>query len=113
MDGFIKRVYIAGPYTHPDPAINTRNAVLAAEEVVSIGLLPFVPHLTHLWHLISPHDIEFWYEYDLKWLQVCQVLWRLPGESKGADAEAEYAIQLGIPIVHSLGQLQMWGTKPI
>ncbi|MGI8793389.1 MAG: hypothetical protein ACR2H3_09460 [Acidimicrobiales bacterium] len=44
-------VYIATPYSNPDPEENTHNAILAANELVEAGLVtPHVPHLTHLWH---------------------------------------------------------------
>lgn len=99
------KVYIAGPYTNPDPCINTRNAILAAEEVVKLGHTPFVPHLTHLWHLISPHDIEFWYEYDFKWLLSCDALLRLPGKSTGADNEVSFADKHNIPVFCSIDAL--------
>lgn len=92
------RVYIAGPYTGGDPVLNTRRAVEAAEAVIATGHTPFVPHLTHLWHLISPHAVEFWYDYDLEWLAVCDCIMRLPGESPGADAEVKEGRARGLAI---------------
>jgi Domain of unknown function (DUF4406) len=89
------KVYVAGPYSKGDAALNVRAAIKAAECVSARGFTPFVPHLTHLWHLMSPHSIEFWYAYDNEWLAACDVLLRLPGESKGADAEVALAKKLG------------------
>ncbi len=60
------KVFVSGPYTHPDPVVNTRNAILAGEDIVRLGHTPYIPHLNHLWHLVCPHDPMFWYEYDLK-----------------------------------------------
>lgn len=54
-------IYIAGPYTCPDPVLNTRKAVAVAESVLALGGAPVVPHLTMLWHLISPKPVEEWY----------------------------------------------------
>lgn len=95
------RVYIAGPYTHPDPVINTRKAVEAAERLMARDsrITPYVPHLSMLWHLIAPHeDINFWYEFDLRWIDVCDCVLRLPGASTGADKECLYAQDKHIPV---------------
>lgn len=95
------RVYIAGPYTKGDVAVNVRNAILVAERIVDAGHVPYVPHLTHFWHLVKPHAINFWYEYDLSWLAVCDCLIRLPGESTRADNEVAEAKKLGISVYYS------------
>src|SRR5690242_1214868 len=48
--------YIAGPYSKPDPAENTRIAVEYGEKVWALGLVPYVPHLTHYWETLHfPH----------------------------------------------------------
>lgn len=94
----VKYIYIAGPYTHPDPVVNTRRAIEAGEILRSMGFVPFIPHLTHLWHLVKPHSIDYWYDFDIEWLKRCDGLIRLPGESVGADKEVEIARIMGIPI---------------
>lgn len=99
------RIFISGPYTNPDPCINTRKAILVGEEVMKMGHIPFIPHLNHLWHLISPHPIYFWYEYDLEWLKVCDVILRLPGESDGAIKEVEFAVSNGIRVIYDINEL--------
>lgn len=98
-------VYIAGPYTKGDVAQNVRNAILAADRLAKAGYVPFIPHLTHFWHLLCPHEWEFWLEQDLHWLEACDCVLRLPGESIGADREVEHAQELGIPVYLSIGQL--------
>jgi hypothetical protein len=98
------KIYIAGPYTKPDPVINTRNAIYAADYVTDVlGHLAFCPHLTHFWHLVQPHDdINFWYDYDIEWLKVCDAILRLPGESFGADREVAIATELGLQVFASV-----------
>jgi hypothetical protein len=103
------KIYIAGPYSHPDPVTNTRAAILAAEEVTAKGHIPYIPHLTMLWHFVSPHSIEFWYEYDKFWLRYCNAILRLPGASLGADDEIAVAKSLGIPIYNSVAELPQGG----
>lgn len=100
------KVYIAGPYTKGDVCDNVRKAIFAAEEILSWGHLSYVPHLTHLWHLVRPHNIEFWYAYDIRWLEQCDVLVRLPGESKGADEEVRAARDMGMKVFLGLGELK-------
>lgn len=97
-------VYVAGPYTLGDPVLNVRAACAAAEEIVRVGHTPFVPHLSHLWHLISPKPWEYWMDYDKAWLDKCDVVVRLPGESRGADLECARATSSGIPVM-SLDEL--------
>ncbi len=100
-----KYIYVAGPYSS-DPCRNTHAAIQAAEQLIAFGYVPFVPHLTHFWHTMTPHDYEFWLEYDLAWLRKCDAVLRLPGESKGADRECGEAMSLGIPVFHSIDDLR-------
>lgn len=97
-----KRVYVSGPYAKGDAAENVRRAVLAADELLRAGHVPFCPHLSHFWHLLCPKPREAWLEYDLEWLRACDAVVRLPGESEGADAEVEAARELGIPVYGSV-----------
>jgi len=92
------RVYIAGPYTIGDVTINIRAAITAAEQVIEAGGAPYVPHLTHLWHVISPHEYAYWLALDLAWLRICDCLIRLPGHSNGADMEVVQAQRCGLPV---------------
>ena len=98
-------VYISGPYSKGDPVINVRNAVKAADDVLEAGFIPLCPHLSHLWHTISPKPWEEWMRIDLELLQACKAVLRLPGESKGADMEVAEAKRLGIPVYYSIEEL--------
>jgi hypothetical protein len=93
------KVYIAGPYTIPDPVENTREAIMVADILFEKGFIPFVPHLNILWHLIVPRQETDWLEWDLEWLKACDYILRIPGKSKGADLEMKMAKQWGIPIL--------------
>jgi hypothetical protein len=107
------RVYIAGPITLGDRTLNLRAAILAADEVLRAGHLPFIPHLNDLWHLVCPHPAEDWYEWDNHWLSVCNVLVRLPGESVGADNEVALAKSLGIMVCRLEEFLQYFDQRNI
>lgn len=101
-------VYIAAPYTHPDPVENTHKAIRMADSLRELGFTPFVPHLSLLWHMVRPHEPDYWYKYDLDWLLQCDVLLRLPGDSWGADEEVKFAIAHDIPVVRSVDELIAW-----
>jgi nucleoside 2-deoxyribosyltransferase len=110
-------VYLAGPYTHPpDPIENTRKALLVADTLLLYNCTPLVPHLTAFWHLISPKSYEAWLEIDRNQLAVCDALYRMPGESSGADREVEYAHELGIPVFADgrelVNFLNEWDRRP-
>jgi hypothetical protein len=99
------RIYVAGPYTKPDPCINTNRAIKVGQELLEAGYAPFIPHLTYLWHAVIPNPYSVWLAYDLEWLRVCHAVLRLDGESSGADAEVTEARRLGIPVFHSIAEL--------
>lgn len=101
-------VYIAGPYTAPDPVLNTRHAVKLAERVEASGAVAVVPHLAMLWHLVSPHPIDYWYDHDLAMLAHCHALIRFGGASEGADREVEFAERHSIPVFSEADPLGFW-----
>lgn len=98
------RVFISGPYKS-DPVRGVRAAVDAAVELRARGYLPFVPHLTMLWDLVWHMPEKYYLAMDLEWLQICDAVLRLPGESAGADAEVNEARRLGIPVFSSISEL--------
>ena len=108
----LKYVYIAGPYTNPDPVKNTHRVIVMANWLREFGFVPFVPHLTLFWHFILPHEIDYWYSYDIEWLKKCDCILRLSGESSGADKEVEIAKELGIPIFYDPQELIWESSTP-
>src|SRR4051812_18389908 len=83
----IARIYIAGPYSTGDMAVNVRTAYEVANRLADLGFAPFVPHATHFWHMLFPRPYEFWLDLDNQFLPCCEGLLRLPGISSGADKE--------------------------
>lgn len=105
-------VYIAGPYSHPDPVVNTKKALDVADLMLDEGrVTPIVPHLTMFWHFHSPRHIENWYAYDLEVLARCDALYRLQGESTGADREEAFAVEADIPIFRTFAVLYIWASS--
>ncbi len=99
------KVYVASPYTKGDVAINVKVNVAAGDRLYTLGYIPFIPLLTHFWNMLHPRPYEDWTDYDDQWIEVCDVLLRLPGDSKGADHEVDLTISLGIPVVYSEEEL--------
>lgn len=92
-------VYLAAPYTKPDPVENTHAVMKIADAVLDAGFIPLIPHLTLAWHLVSPKRYETWLEYDRQLLMRCDVLLRIPGYSSGATQECTFANDCGIPVI--------------
>ena len=97
------RIYLAGPYSAPDPCINTHAAMEAAHAIMDAGHDPFIPHLTHFMHTMRPRPYEDWMRRDLAFLPVCDVMVRLPGASPGADREEARARELEMRVM-ALGE---------
>lgn len=102
----MKTIYVAGPYTKVDPALNVRIAIDAAQILLQKGYYPFVPHLTHFWHMIHFVNYEKWMDYDFVWLSKCDALLRLPGESPGADREVEFATKNNITVYYDINDIK-------
>ena len=105
------RIFISSPYTIGDAALNVRAQIDAADELMTLGHAPYTPLLSHFQHIIHPRPIGDWMELDLEWMKVCNCLLRLPGPSRGAGIEIEYAKKMGLPVYFSIDEL-IKSTKP-
>ena len=93
------RVYISGPIAIGSTVENVRAAVFAGNKIQQSGHTPFIPHLNVFWQFMcgeKPH--AEWLRMDLEWVEQCQAVIRLPGESVGADLEVARAQLKGIPV---------------
>ena len=110
-----RRVYVAGSYS-ADNVIqvleNMRLGIKASTEVFMAGFSPFSPWLDYHFSLMKPDGamlkVEDFYQYSLAWLEVSDALLVLLNSehSKGTQAEIERAIELGIPVFHSLDEVR-------
>jgi len=105
------RIFVAGPYsgTVEEAHTNVRAAMAEATELMHRGHEPFVPHLSHYWHLQmvdegAPCSYERWMRWTCAWLRQCEALFFL-GSSPGADRERALAEELGLPIYTSLKEV--------
>ncbi|MFV0442888.1 MAG: hypothetical protein ACK5Q5_04885 [Planctomycetaceae bacterium] len=95
----VSLVYIAAPYSEPDPVENTHAVIQIADALLDAGFTPLIPHLTLAWQLVSPKPYATWLAYDRQLLARSDVLLRVPGYSNGATQECAFADELGIPVI--------------
>ena len=103
------RIYIAGPISKGDRDANVQAGITAGRDLLNAGFAPFIPHLSHIIEpgaLIGTPEYEQWLELDFSYISVCDALFRLPGESAGADREVAFAESIGIPVFTSLEALK-------
>jgi len=106
-------VFISGPYSEPDVAANVKEAIDIADQILCLGLYPFIPHLSHFWDIVYHHEYDEWMDLDSAWLMRSDCVFRLPGKSEGADAEIRLAQKLGIPVFYGLDELEMFREKSL
>ena len=100
------RIYIAGPYTKGDVAVNVNKAIKAADKLIDKGHLPYVPHLTHLWHIVSPKPYDFWMYLDGTIITYwAEAILRLEGVSLGADNEIDMAKDMHLTIYYDIDDI--------
>lgn len=100
-------IYLASPYTHPDPRVREARfdaACLATAALVRAGQIVFSPivHGHPLVRFDLPIEWEYWERFDREHLRRCDEVavlmidgWR---ESRGVQAEIDLAIEMDLPI---------------
>lgn len=110
----MKYIYVAGPlYGSGTPDQNVKNVLRIAEEInrydAGDAFVPFVPHLYFFWHFWHAYPTDYWLRMDKAWLEKCDAMICLEGESLGTALEKRWAKEAGIP-VHplklGLGQIE-------
>lgn len=100
----MKKVFIASPYSHGDINENLKKQRDAANILIDLGLIPLP--ISFCYHFLEkPRDYQLWINITLEWVEDCDILLRLPGDSIGADGEVERAKELGIPVFYSIDDL--------
>jgi len=99
-------IYVAGPYSEGDSEQNAKRAIHLSDDLAKLGFVPIIPHLSNWWHEeVAQHDYQFWMNYTVSLLAICDGLYRLDGHSPGADDEGAYARRHDIPVVASKTEL--------
>ena len=94
-------IYLASPYTHPDPAVVEERVKAAADVVVECAhrRLTILSPVVYMHELAKFHDLpktwEFWSTLDLRMLDAADALWVLTldgwEKSIGIQGELDYA----------------------
>jgi hypothetical protein len=101
------RVYIAGPITKGDRFENVTHAIRTGKQMVKDGLAPYIPHFD-AYMTLGGDDISWnsYLEWDLEWSNLAEAIYRLDGESVGADLEVKHAEEHSIPVFYETGDLR-------
>ena len=102
------RVYVAGPISIGDPQMNCQRAINMGFALMDAGYAPYVPHYSYFADPDSTQGkgrYDQWISLDLSWISTCHALLRLPGPSKGADREVDWAIKIGVPVYYDFAAL--------
>lgn len=92
------RIYIAGPLTKGNRLDNVSTAINIYNQLIDLDYYPFCPHFSYFANIVDSKEYEVWINQDLKWLEVCDAVYRFEGESEGADGEVKFAEQRGLPV---------------
>lgn len=101
-------VYVASPYTLGDPVINTNASIHFGNLLMELGFAVQLPLLSMFWHAVTPKTYDEWLMLDEQWVLRADALFRLPGQSSGADHEVRVALANGIPVFTSVDDLVDW-----
>jgi hypothetical protein len=82
------------------------NGIRWGKRMLQDGLAPYIPHLDAYMTLAAAQEVSgdsLWkplLEWDIEWVAASEALFRIAGESSGADLEVKVAKELGIPVFH-------------
>lgn len=124
----MQKIYLASPYTHPDPVVRDTRVELAsivAARLMEAGYVVFSP-ITH-GHSVADHlhhrdasSHEFWMRQCLPMLASCDWMMVLPidgwRESRGLAEERQFAIDNSIPTFiwqHTCSDFELLGDEEI
>lgn len=102
-------VYIAGPITKGCQFTNVASACEFWEEMRRLQIDAYCPHWSAVQQLHRPISHAEWLRYDIEAiLPRCDAMFRLPGESKGADEEVAWANEHAMPVFTEISKLAEW-----
>lgn len=105
-------IYVSGPYsadTEEGRLFNVKTAIFYGIELMRKGHSVIVPHLSHYMEghaqlFAGGFTWDRWLEQDLEILERCDALYFI-GESRGANLEREKALDWGLTVYYSVGEV--------
>jgi len=112
-------IYLSGPYTQGDPAINVRSMCKVFDRLMNDGIVyPYAPLWSHFQHIMFPRQYSDWLNYDLEIIKRMDACLFMPStdikldyfqtESTGADLEIIEFEKQGKKVFYSLNDLYDW-----
>lgn len=98
------RIYLAGPISS-NPEKNLDIALDVSNQVIDKGHNPYMPNYNYYLNAKKVRDYELWMKLDDEWLRQCEAIYRIPGESPGADREMVVAREIGLLVIGHLDDL--------
>ena len=99
-------VFISGPYSGINVEQNLDNVKEVASKLIDLGFAPIIPHFYHYIDMKYNKPYDIWLECALELLERADIMFRLPGNSSGADKEEELANTLNMTVYHSMEELE-------
>lgn len=96
MDNLRPLIYVAGPITN-DPWGCVKRATEIADSFNLHGVDAYLPQLSVLHEMVDSQPYEYWISHGLNMVSRCDGLYRMPGESPGAEKEVAFAKKLNLP----------------
>lgn len=88
---------------------NVMKAISIGYSLLKLGYYPIIPHLDYMfaWHPRAKNITwEEFLDWDLGVIRNCDAVYRIKGDSAGADIECRFAKRKHIPVFHSFKALQ-------
>lgn len=102
----MKYIYLSHPISKGNQFANIHISAKAYIELMNMGFIVYWPGGSVLCEMIMPQHYESWMTQDKAWIDRCDAVVRLAGESNGCDREVLHAKENGIPVFYGVGELQ-------
>ena len=92
-------VYLAAPYSIGNKEANVKRAISTANTLMDMGYYVYNPLLSHYQDTEKGRPDDYWYRCQMLFLERCDLLVWLDGESKGVLAEIDRARTIGMTVI--------------
>lgn len=98
-------VYLSCPMRKGHWTDNVRTASKVAADMIRKGISVVNPMGSWLCDVAEPLECHEWLDNDCGIIEVCHAVYRIPGESEGADLECQHALACSVPVFYDLPSL--------